>query len=113
MCASARARRAQPVRLRGWSVLAQLFCVGLAVLGSGIPLAMLGYWLSVGSSAAFPVAAISKALFTSLSVVSLGGAGFCVLLAPPISFPVVRYKGRLAIWAERLPYLLLPPRPAR
>jgi len=99
------ARRAQPVRLRGWAVLAQLFCVGLAVLGSGIPLAMLGYWLSVGSSAAFPVAAISKALFTSLSV-SLGGAGFCVLLALPISFLVVRYKGRLAIWAERLPYLL-------
>jgi len=66
---------------------------------------MLGYWLSVGSSAAFPVAAISKALFTSLSV-SLGGAGFCVLLALPISFLVVRYKGRLAIWAERLPYLL-------
>ena len=99
------ARRAQPVRLRGWAVLAQLFCVGLAVLGSGIPLAMLGYWLSVGSSAAFPVAAISKALLTSLSV-SLGGAGFCVLLALPISFLVVRYKGRLAIWAERLPYLL-------
>ncbi|GLO11791.1 iron (III)-transporter permease HitB [Pseudomonas putida] len=99
------ARRAQPVRLRGWAVPAQLLCVGLAVLGSGIPLAMLGYWLSVGSSAAFPVAAISKALFTSLSV-SLGGAGFCVLLALPISFLVVRYKGRLAIWAERLPYLL-------
>ena len=99
------ARRAQPVRLRGWAVPAQLFCLGLAVLGSGIPLAMLGYWLGVGSSAAFPVSAISKALFTSLSV-SLGGAGFCVLLALPISFLVVRYKGRLAIWAERLPYLL-------
>ena len=35
--------------------------VVLALLGSGIPLGMLGYWLSVGSSAAFPVAAISKA----------------------------------------------------
>lgn len=99
------ARRGQPVRLRGWMPLAQLFCLGLAILGSGIPLAMLGYWLSVGSSAAFPVAAISKALFTSLSV-SLGGAGFCVLLALPVSFLVVRYKGRLALWAERLPYLL-------
>ena len=29
-----------------------------------------------------------------------------MLLALPISFLVVRYKGRLAIWAERLPYLL-------
>ncbi|KTS92849.1 ABC transporter permease [Pseudomonas parafulva] len=99
------ARRAQPIKLRGWAIPAQLFCLGLAVLGSGIPLAMLGYWLSVGSSAAFPIADISSALFTSLSV-SLGGAGFCVVLALPISFLVVRYKGRLAIWAERLPYLL-------
>lgn len=78
------ARRGQPVRLRGWMPLAQVFCLGLAILGSGIPLAMLGYWLSVGSSAAFPVAAISKALLTSLSV-SLGGAGFCVLLALPVA----------------------------
>ena len=80
-------------------------CLLLAVLGSGIPLGMLGYWLSVGSSAAFPVADISRALFSSLSL-ALGGAGVSLLLALPVSFLVVRYKGRLAIWAERLPYLL-------
>ncbi|MGE8435787.1 MAG: ABC transporter permease [Pseudomonas palmensis] len=99
------ARRAKPIRLGGWSVLGQLSCLLLAVLGSGIPLGMLGYWLSVGSSAAFPVADISRALFSSLSL-ALGGAGVSLLLALPVSFLVVRYKGRLAIWAERLPYLL-------
>ena len=99
------ARQAEQVRLGRWAVVGQLYCLLLAIIGSGVPLGMLAYWLAVGSSAAFPVAAISKALFTSLSV-SLGGAGFCVLLALPISFLVVRYKGRLAIWAERLPYLL-------
>ena len=99
------ARRGAPIRLRAWMPAGQLYCLILALLGSGIPLGMLGYWLSVGSSAAFPVADISRALFSSLSL-SLGGAGLSLLLALPVSFLVVRYKGRLAIWAERLPYLL-------
>lgn len=99
------ARRAAPVRLRAWTPIAQLFCLILMLLGSGIPLGMLAYWLSVGSSAAFPVADISRALVSSLSL-SLGGAGVSLLLALPVSFLVVRYKGRLALWAERLPYLL-------
>lgn len=80
------ARRGQPVRLRAWMPLGQVFCLSLAVLGSGIPLAMLGYWLSVGSSAAFPVTEIGKALLTSLSV-SLGGAGFaCCWRCPSASW---------------------------
>ena len=99
------ARRGAPIRLRGWMLVGQVYCLGLAILGSGIPLGMLAYWLSVGSSAAFPVAEISRALLSSLSI-SLGGAGVSLLLALPVSFLVVRYKGRLAIWAERLPYLL-------
>ena len=37
---------------------------------------------------------------------SLGGAALCLLLAVPVGLLVVRYKGQLAIWAERLPYLL-------
>ena len=77
----------------------------LAIIGSGIPLGMLAYWLAVGSSAAFPVAAITEALLSSLAL-SLGGAALCLVLAVPVGLLVVRYKGRLAIWAERLPYLL-------
>ena len=37
---------------------------------------------------------------------SLGGAAFCLVLAVPVGLLVVRHKGQLAIWAERLPYLL-------
>ncbi|WP_249678115.1 ABC transporter permease [Pseudomonas abieticivorans] len=99
------ARRAPVVRLGALGPLGQFYCLALAVLGSGIPLAMLGYWLVKGSSAAFPVAAISQALLSSLSL-ALGGAALCLALALPVGLLVVRYKGRLAIWAERLPYLL-------
>ncbi|RZA28225.1 MAG: iron ABC transporter permease, partial [Proteobacteria bacterium] len=99
------ARRATPLRLGPWRVVAQLYCLLLVVVGSGVPLGMLGYWLVKGSSAAFPVAAIGEALLTSLSL-ALGGAALCLALALPVGLLVVRHRGRLAIWAERLPYLL-------
>ena len=99
------ARRAEQVRLGPWSIAGQLYCLMLAIVGSGVPLGMLAYWLAVGSSAAFPVAAITEALLSSLAL-SLGGAGLCLVLAVPVGLLVVRYKGQLAIWAERLPYLL-------
>lgn len=99
------ARRATPLRLGPWCVVAQLYCLLLVVVGSGVPLGMLGYWLVEGSSAAFPVAAIGEALLTSLSL-ALGGAALCLALALPVGLLVVRHRGRLAIWAERLPYLL-------
>lgn len=99
------ARRATPLRLGPWRVVAQLYCLLLVLVGSGVPLSMLGYWLVKGSSAAFPVAAIGEALLTSLSL-ALGGAALCLALALPVGLLVVRHRGRLAIWAERLPYLL-------
>ena len=99
------ARHAEQVSLGKWSVPGQLYCLALAVIGSGIPLGMLVYWLVKGSSAAFPLAEIGEALFSSLSL-ALGGAALCLVLAVPVGLLVVRYKGPLAIWAERLPYLL-------
>ncbi|ALE89967.1 ABC transporter permease [Pseudomonas versuta] len=99
------ARRAEQVRLGKWSFFGQLYCLVLAIIGSGVPLGMLVYWLVKGSSAAFPMAAIGEALLSSLSL-ALGGAALCLVLAVPVGLLVVRYKGRLAIWAERLPYLL-------
>lgn len=100
------ARRAAPLRLPTWAIVAgQVFCVALAVLGSGVPLVMLGYWLVQGSSAAFPLAEIGQALMSSLGL-SLAGAAVALLFALPVGLLVVRYRGPLAIWAERLPYLL-------
>ncbi|PAA16949.1 ABC transporter permease [Pseudomonas fragi] len=99
------ARHAEQVNLGKWSLPGQLYCLALAVIGSSIPLGMLAYWLIKGSSAAFPLAEIGEALFSSLSL-ALGGAALCLVLAVPVGLLVVRYKGPLAIWAERLPYLL-------
>ena len=99
------ARHAEQVNLGKWSLPGQLYCLALAVIGSGIPLGMLAYWLIKGSSAAFPLAEIGEALFSSLSL-ALGGAALCLVLAVSVGLLVVRYKGPLAIWAERLPYLL-------
>ena len=99
------ARRAEQVRLGKLAIAGQLYCLALAIIGSGIPLGMLVYWLVKGSSAAFPMAEIGEALFSSLSL-ALGGAALCLVLAVPVGLLVVRYKGPLAIWAERLPYLL-------
>ena len=85
------ARRATPLRLGPWRVVAQLYCLLLVVVGSGVPLGMLGYWLVKGSSAAFPVAAIGEALLTSLSL-ALGGAALCLALALPVGLLVVRHR---------------------
>ncbi|MBI6617666.1 iron ABC transporter permease [Pseudomonas corrugata] len=99
------ARQAEHVHLGAWMLLGQLYCLALAIIGSGIPLGMLAYWLAVGTSAAFPAGEIGGALLSSLAL-SLGGAALCLVLAVPVGLLVVRHKGRLAIWAERLPYLL-------
>jgi iron(III) transport system permease protein len=99
------ARQSGQVRLGPWMLLGQLYCLALAIIGSGIPLGMLAYWLAVGTSAAFPASEIGEALLSSL-MLSLGGAALCLALAVPVGLLVVRHKGRLAIWAERLPYLL-------
>jgi iron(III) transport system permease protein len=99
------ARQAEHVHLGAWMLLGQLYCLALAIIGSGIPLGMLAYWLAVGTSAAFPAGEIGEALLSSLAL-SLGGAALCLVLAVPVGLLVVRHKGRLATWAERLPYLL-------
>jgi ABC-type Fe3+ transport system permease subunit len=64
------ARQAEQVRLGPWAAVGQAYCLMLAIVGSGIPLGMLAYWLAVGSSAAFPVAAITEALLSSLGTFS-------------------------------------------
>ncbi|KAF1065959.1 MAG: Sulfate transport system permease protein CysW [Pseudomonas citronellolis] len=99
------ARQAERVHLRGWNLPVQGLLAALVVVGTGIPLAMLGYWLCTGSSAAFPLAEIFSTLTSSLTL-SFGGALLGCLLALPVSILVVRHPGRLARWVQGLPYLL-------
>lgn len=99
------ARRAERVRLGlgKWPLQAPL--ATLVLVGTGIPLVMLGYWLYEGSSASFPLMEIASTLLSSLSL-AFGGALLSCLLALPVSILVVRYPGALARWTQRLPYLL-------
>ncbi|WP_263145411.1 iron ABC transporter permease [Pseudomonas sp. RIT-PI-AD] len=99
------ARRSAPVRLGAWAVPAQLALVALVAIGCGTPLSMLGFWIVEGSSASFPLMTILETLGSSLSL-SFGGALLSCLLALPVCLVVVRYHGRLAWLADRLPYLL-------
>lgn len=99
------ARRIAPVRLGHWDWLVQGVLVALVVVGSLVPLVTLGFWIHEGSSAAFPLGDILRTLGSSLYL-SFGGALISCLLALPVCLVVVRYHGRLARLADRLPYLL-------
>ncbi len=92
------------LRFRHLGLLTPLLAT-LVLVGTGIPLVMLGYWLYEGSSASFPLMEIASTLLSSLSL-AFGGALLSCLLALPVSILVVRYPGALARWTQRLPYLL-------
>jgi iron(III) transport system permease protein len=99
------ARQSAPVRLGRWQLPIQALMLTLVMLGCVIPVIMLCYWVTEGTSASFPVDRIADTLWSSLYL-SFGGALLSCLLALPVGFVVVRYRGRFARTAERLPYLL-------
>ncbi|GGJ79637.1 ABC transporter permease [Pseudomonas matsuisoli] len=99
------ARKPASVSLGRWQWVVQAMLLALVTVGCVIPLVMLGYWVAEGTSASFPLARIGETLGASLYL-SLGGALLSCALALPVGFVVVRYKGRFAQAAERLPYLL-------
>ena len=93
------------MRLGRWGLPAQALLLALVAVGCGVPLVMLGFWIAEGSSASFPLMEIAQTLWSSLTY-SFGGALFSCLLALPVCLVVVRYYGRMATLADRLPYLL-------
>ena len=72
-----------------------------------LPLTMLIYWMIVGTSleSAVDFSAFFEAFSNSLLVSGLG-AGLTVLCALPLVWSAVRYRSRLTLWIDRLPYLL-------
>lgn len=80
------------------------FCL-LSTLALGVPLVMLCYWLVVGHSRGEGVSDVLPAIYGSLSL-SLPGAFIILLLALPLVFASIRYKGWLSDLADRLPYVL-------
>ena len=68
---------------------------------------MLIHWMIVGTSieSAVDFSAFFEAFSNSLMVSGLG-AGLTVLCALPLVWSAVRYRNRLTVWIDRLPYLL-------
>ncbi|MBM7646125.1 iron(III) transport system permease protein [Scopulibacillus daqui] len=82
-----------------------VFFIMLALLAIGVPMAMLVYWLIIGSSRAFPIYELGTAIISSLGL-AFGGALFTIIFAIPVAVLAVRYRGYLATLADRLPYML-------
>ncbi len=102
-------RIAAPVPL-GWVRWpAVLGFVALTTATLGVPLGMIGFWLTQHAQAATsPVAPSWPALFDA-TVASLGyglaGAAAAVVLAAPLAYFATRYPSRLSIALERIAYL--------
>lgn len=89
--------RATPLVLLGQGLL--------ALLALGVPLATLAYWLSEGHSFGRGTAELWPAIEGSLSL-SVSGALLTTVLALPLVLLAARFRGRLANFADRLPYIV-------
>ncbi len=99
------ARVARPVRLGRRTPLVLAAFLLLGALSLGVPLAILAYWLATGHSAGMGYAAIWPAIRGSLALAG-SGAVLTSVLAIPLVLLSVRHRGRLAQFAERLPYIV-------
>lgn len=99
------ARRARPAALgrATWPVLGLFGLLGLVSLG--VPLATLAYWLVEGRSAGRGYEQILPAVRGTLALAG-SGAVLTSLLAIPLVLLAARHRGRLAQFAERLPYIV-------
>lgn len=100
------ARQAAPVPLGPVLLpLALLGFAALTVLGFGVPLATLGFWVWQGTSAGQGIERVLPALLTSLRY-ALPGAALTTLLALPLVVATTHARGFLASLSDRLPYLV-------
>lgn len=97
-------RPTSPIPL-GWAKLpAFAALVGLMLLALGLPIAIIVYWATAGSSTTFSVVSLAGAAGNSL-LFSGGGALLAVALAVPVGLLVVRHRGWTSTLVERLAYV--------
>ncbi|WOX26587.1 iron ABC transporter permease [Streptomyces solicathayae] len=97
------ARRAVPAALGRWRPVALAWCGVLVAASVGFPLAVLGYWLAIGSSATWDPAGLTATALTTLGVAA-GGAALTTLLALPVGVIAARHRGRVAHLLEQAAY---------
>jgi iron(III) transport system permease protein len=100
-------RRRPPVPAQPRRVLVPtlLALTGLVLLGVGVPIATLVYWMVRSSHTTLPSAAtVSQATWSTLGY-SAWGAGIAVVLALPVAMMAFRGGGRARVVLERGTYL--------
>ncbi|GAB4444091.1 MAG: iron ABC transporter permease [Chloroflexi bacterium OHK40] len=101
-CAVPRPRRL--IALGWWRWPATLYCAALSILGAGVPLGVLVYWLVRGLANGQELVSLWRAAGHSLLAAALAAA-LAVASALPVALLAVRYPGRLSRLIERGAYL--------
>lgn len=99
------ARTATEARLGKMKYWALAGFVLLAILALGVPTGIIAYWLKIGHSAGQGYANIWPAITGTVSL-SVSGALLTSLFAIPLVLLSIRHKGKLAQFADRLPYII-------
>ncbi|WP_042336958.1 ABC transporter permease [Paraburkholderia ferrariae] len=90
-----------------WPVAAAFTALNIATLG--VPLGMIGYWLTQPGAEAITPADVSPELLLSTTFASLHlglvAAVFTTVLALPLAWLLARYPGRLATFLERTTFV--------
>ncbi len=97
-------RHAPRIALGRWTLPVLALLGGLALLGLGVPLGSLAYWLIHGGSTTLPAASILTALGHTAAY-SAAAAALATALALPVIGLVTRHRNRFTLLIERLAYL--------
>jgi len=97
-------RRARPVKLGRWTIPALIFTGSITLLGVGLPLLVIGFWLIRGLLAGETINLGWDILLNSVTASGLA-AGVAVLAAIPVAVLLVRFPGFRSRWLERSVYL--------
>lgn len=101
-CAVARPRRLTP--LGRWRWPAAIYCAALTLLGAGMPLGALSYWLLRGLANGQALDSLWRATGNSLLAAALASA-LAVACALPVALLAVRHPGKLSRLIEHGAYL--------
>jgi iron(III) transport system permease protein len=97
-------RRPAPVKLGPWRWPALAFCTVITMLGLGLPILVIGFWLMRGWLAGERLSLGLDILFNSASASGLA-AVTAVLAAIPVAVLAVRFPVVISRWLERSTYL--------
>ena len=101
---SGAARTPEPIRL-GWRRVPLLAALtGLVAVSMGVPTYALVHWLRVGTSTEFPLGELTAATTSTVGLAAVGAVA-TTMLAIPVAWLAVRYRGALSTAIERSTYV--------